>query len=354
MQSRNVDLLQFSVLILWKHEWEHAPDNAGAVGETLKKLVEKEVICMQANGVALDDSRVQELAAKATFRDYMSIMKWGITIANLLAAFAGMWVASHGHPSPLALLFTLVGTALVVAGGAALNNYYDRDIDQVMDRTKHKRAVAQGKVAPGAALAIGLSMSAVGLGVLYFFIDWQAAACAFVGLFVYSYLYTVWFKRHTTLNTVLGGVSGAMPPLIGWAAGSGGSLGLGAWALFFTFFLWQPPHFLPLAMKKTEDYRAAGIPMLPVVRGFRETKRQIVIYTAAMVPVSLMLTTLHYEGWIYFVVMAVLGLIFLVQAIRGLFVPADQDLIWANKVFRFSLVYLMALCIVLVVSVSIL
>lgn len=308
---------------------------------------------VQASGMALDESHVQELgSAKATFRDYISIMKWGITIANLMATFAGMWVACHGHPSLLAMLFTLVGTAMVVAGGAALNNYYDRDIDQLMPRTK-KRAVAQGRVAPGAALAIGLSMSVVGLAVLFFLVDWQAAACGFVGLFVYSYLYTVWFKRHTTLNTVLGGVSGAMPPLIGWAAGSGGSLGLGAWALFFTFFLWQPPHFLPLAMKKTEDYRAAGIPMLPVVRGFNETKRQIVLYTAAMVPVSLMLTTLHYEGWIYFIVMAVLGIMFLVMAVQGLFVKPENDLVWANKLFRFSLIYLMALCVVLVASVSI-
>lgn len=278
-------------------------------------------------------------------------MKWGITIANLMATFAGMWAASHGHPPLAILFFTLLGTTLVVAGGAALNNYYDRDIDQHMARTK-KRAVAVGKVAPGIALCIGLSMSVVGLFVLFYFVNLQAAACAFVGLFVYSYLYTVWFKRHTTLNTVLGGVSGAMPPLIGWAAGSGGSLPLTAWCVFFTFFLWQPPHFLPLAMKKTEDYRAAGIPMLPVVRGFRETKRQIVVYTAAMVPVSLMLTTLHAEGWIYFIVMAVLGLIFLYMAIQGLFVKPDQDLVWANKVFRFSLIYLTALCIVMVLSVS--
>lgn len=306
---------------------------------------------MQANGVAFEETVDGLQTAKATFRDYISIMKWGITIANLMATFAGMWVSSQGRPSPIVMLFTLVGTALVVAGGAALNNYYDRDIDQHMARTK-KRAVARGKVAPGAALAIGLSMSAVGLGILFFLVNWQAAACAFVGLFVYSYLYTVWFKRHTTLNTVLGGVSGAMPPLIGWAAGSGGSLPLAAWCLFFTFFLWQPPHFLPLAMKKTEDYRAAGIPMLPVVRGFRETKRQIVFYTAAMVPVSLMLTTLHAEGWIYFIVMAVLGIWFLVMALKGLSVKPDQDLVWANQLFRFSLVYLMALCIVLVVSVS--
>ncbi|GMA58463.1 hypothetical protein GCM10025858_29660 [Alicyclobacillus sacchari] len=197
---------------------------------------------MQANGVVYEDPSNGLESAKATLRDYISIMKWGITIANLMATFAGMWVASGGHPGLAPLLLTLVGTALVVAGGAALNNFYDRDIDQHMMRTKN-RAVAQGKVSPGAALAIGLSMSIVGLAILLLFVNWQSAACAFVGLFVYSYLYTVWFKRHTTLNTVLGGVSGAMPPLIGWAAGSGGSISLAGWCLFFTFFLWQPPHF---------------------------------------------------------------------------------------------------------------
>lgn len=304
------------------------------------------------DGLVVEESKVASVGGeKATFRDYISIMKWGITIANVMATFAGMWVASLGTPHLLTLTFTLVGTALVVAGGAALNNYYDRDIDQLMPRT-HTRAVAKGKVAPGAALAIGLSMSAIGLALLFFLVNWVAATCAFVGLFVYSYLYTVWFKRHTTLNTVLGGVSGAMPPLIGWAAGSGGSLGLAAWALFFTFFLWQPPHFLPLAMKKTEDYRAAGIPMLPVVRGFRETKRQILIYTAAMVPVSLILPVIGYEGLLYFVTMAVLGIIFLTMAIKGLFVSEQADLVWANKLFRFSLIYLMVLCVVLVLSVS--
>ncbi|GLV13457.1 protoheme IX farnesyltransferase 2 [Alicyclobacillus hesperidum] len=307
---------------------------------------------MQANGVVYEEPSNGLENAKATLRDYISIMKWGITIANLMATFAGMWVASGGHPGLAPLLLTLVGTALVVAGGAALNNFYDRDIDQHMARTKH-RAVAQGKVSPAAALAIGLSMSVVGLAVLLLFVNWQSAACAFVGLFVYSYLYTVWFKRHTTLNTVLGGVSGAMPPLIGWAAGSGGSISLAGWCLFFTFFLWQPPHFLPLAMKKTEDYRAAGIPMLPVVRGFRETKRQIVLYTAAMVPVSLMMTPLGAEGWIYFVVMAVLGIWFLYLGVKGLYIQPERDLEWANQVFRFSLIYLTALCVVCVLSVSI-
>jgi heme o synthase len=126
-------------------------------------------------------------------------------------------------------------------------------------------------------------------------------------------------------------------------------LDLGGWVLFFIFFLWQPPHFLPLAMKKVDDYRRAGIPMLPVVRGFAESKRQILRYTAAMVPVSLMLYALRYEGLFYFIVMVLLGIGFLVQAVRGF--SAKDDLQWANKLFGFSLIYLTGLCIVMVVGV---
>lgn len=284
----------------------------------------------------------------ATLRDYVSLAKVGITVANLMATFAGFWVSSHGHPNLLLLLFALLGTALVVAGGATLNNYVDMDIDVQMQRTQ-ERALVAGKVKPKIAFWMGITLSAVGLLILTFLVNWQSAACAFVGLVMYAYIYTVWLKRTTTLSTVFGGISGAMPPLIGWTAGNGGVLDLGGWVLFFIFFLWQPPHFLPLAMKKVDDYRRAGIPMLPVVRGFTESKRQIVRYTAAMVPVSLMLYALRYEGLFYFIVMVLLGIGFLVQAVRGF--SAKDDLQWANKLFGFSLIYLTGLCIVMVVGV---
>lgn len=282
-----------------------------------------------------------------SLRDYISVLKLGITIANVMATVSGLWVGSHGHPGILTLVITMIGTAMVVAGGAALNNYVDRDIDHRMSRTQG-RAVVTGKVNPTIVLWMGLSLGVAGTVLLAAFVNLVAAACAFGGLIVYSYIYTVWLKRTTTLSTVLGGVAGALPPLIGFAAGSHGELGLGAWVLFFIFFFWQPPHFLPLAMKRTEEYRAAGIPMLPVVRGFAETKMQILLYTAAMVPVSLMLYGLGYEGIIYLVTSAVLGLVFLGRAIQGLFVK--DDLAWSKKLFGFSLLYLTAMCIVMIVS----
>jgi len=286
-------------------------------------------------------------STKAHFRDYVSVTKVGINVANLMSTFAGFWVGSHGHPHVLPLLFTLVGTALIVASGAALNNYIDRDIDQHMERTS-ARAVVTGKVQPRAVLVMGLVLGVVGIVILLTLVNPVAAGCGFIGLVSYAYLYTVWLKRTTTLSTVLGGVAGAMPPLIGFAAGSGGSIDMAAWVLFFIFFLWQPPHFLPLAMKRAEEYRAAGIPMLPVVKGFLETKRQIVRYTAALVPVSLLLYGLKYEGAIYLISATILGLVFLWKAARGFSVK--DDLAWAKNLFTYSLLYLTALCVVLVVS----
>jgi heme o synthase len=286
-------------------------------------------------------------SARGSLRDYISVLKLGITIANVMATIAGLWVGSHGHPQILTLLFTIIGTAMVVAGGAALNNYVDRDIDYRMSRTK-ERAVVSGKVKPTIVFWMGLSLGVIGTVILAALVNIVAAACAFGGLIAYSYIYTVWLKRTTTLSTVLGGVAGALPPLIGFAAGSHGSLGLGAWVLFFIFFFWQPPHFLPLAMKRTEEYRAAGIPMLPVVRGFGETKLQILLYTSAMVPVSLLLYGLGYEGILYLGVSLILGLIFLGRAIQGLFVK--DDLAWSKKLFGFSLLYLTAMCLVMIVS----
>lgn len=304
---------------------------------------------MATDGIALHHAIQQDSVEvpKTTWRDYTSILKLGITVANLMATFAGLWVGSHGHPHLMASVYTLLGTAFVVAGGAALNNYVDRDIDHRMKRTID-RALATGKVPAQAALWMGIGLGVAGTVILGLLVNVPAAACAFLGLIVYSYFYTVWLKRTTTLSTVFGGIAGAMPPVVGFAGGSGGELGIAAWVLFALFFLWQPPHFLPLAMKRSEEYRAAGIPMLPVVKGYRETKWQILRYTAAMLPVSVLLYGLRYEGRIYLAVSLVLGFVFLVKAVQGIY--AKDDLQWASKLFGFSLLYLTALCVAMVIS----
>lgn len=303
---------------------------------------------MAVHGMAAKRVRGEEAQQPhRKWRDYISLMKLGITTANLMATVAGLWMGAHGHPWWRTVAITLVGTAMVVASGATLNNFVDRDIDVRMERTSG-RALPAGKVQPLSALVIGLTLGAAGLVLLAGWVNGTAAACAFVGLVMYAYVYTVWLKRTTTLSTVLGGLAGAMPPLIGYAAGSGGRLDLAAWVVFSVFFLWQPPHFLPLAMKRVEDYRAAGIPMLPVVRGYTETKWQILVYTAAMVPVSLLPYALRAAGVIYLLVALVLGVIFLWRAVQGLF--TKDDLAWANRLFRFSLVYLTGICLAMIIN----
>lgn len=286
-----------------------------------------------------------DVVRRSTLRDYVSITKVGITVANLMSTFAGLWAGSHGRPSAWLILYTLLGTALVVASGATLNNYFDRDIDRKMARTR-SRALVTGTVEPRLALWMGLALGVAGLALLALLVNVTAAVFALAGLVMYAYVYTVWLKRNTTWSTVLGGFAGAMPPLVGWAAGSGGALTLPALVVFLVFFLWQPPHFFPLAMKRCEDYRAAGIPMLPVVRGFRHTKLQIIAFTVVMVPVSFLLYVVHAEGVIYLVVAATLGIVFLIKAVQGLY--AKNDLVWAGKLFGYSLLYLTGLCIAMV------
>lgn len=283
-----------------------------------------------------------------SWKDYVSLTKVGITAANLWTAFTGLWLASKGHPDLYVTAMTLVGTALVVAGGATLNNWVDRDIDPLMSRTA-KRPLAEGRIPAARALAFGLILSAAGLSILGLGLNPLAALMGFAGLFTYVVVYTMWLKRTTTLNTVVGGVAGAAPPLIGWTAVTG-TLDVGAWVLFLLLFLWQPPHFLALAIKRVEEYRAAGVPMLPVVRGFEETKRQMIRYTAAMVPISFLLYGVGAVNKLYLAAAAILGAVYLVLALWGLW---TADVIkWANLMFRYSLVYLTAACAMMIVAVQ--
>ncbi len=285
-------------------------------------------------------------AEKATWRDYLTLTKPGINASNLMAAFAGFWLAGHGQLDLLLLLATLLGTALVIAGGCALNNVIDRDIDPLMSRTQ-KRPVASGRVRPMVALWFGIGLTLTGFVVLAALVNPLAAFLAMIGHFVYVGIYSLWLKRTTTLNTVVGGISGAVPPMIGWAAVTG-SIDPPAWILFTFMFLWQPPHFLALAIRRMEEYRAAGVPMLPVVRGFAETKRQNFLYVAAMVPASLLLVQTGVVGILYLVVATVLGLVYIGLSLEGFFTKDDHR--WGERMFYYSLVYLTAMLLVMIVD----
>jgi protoheme IX farnesyltransferase len=172
---------------------------------------------------------------------------------------------------------------------------------------------------------------------------------AIIGLFFYVVIYTIWLKRTSTLNTVVGGVSGAMPPVIGYVAVSG-QMDAVAWILFIFLFLWQPPHFLALAMRRCEEYRAAGIPMLPVVRGFEETKRQMLIWAAVLIPASLLLYGLGVVGIVYFTLALILGLVWVGLLIVGFYVK--DEIRWARKMFLYSIIYLTVLFNVMIFNTT--
>ncbi|SDI65552.1 heme o synthase [Natribacillus halophilus] len=288
-----------------------------------------------------------EKTADKPWKIYFELAKPGIVMSNLLTAFAGFYLAveytsgySLGGNFHI-LLLTMLGIALVLAGGTTLNNYIDRDIDPLME-SKKERPTVKGTIEPKKVLYAGLLQSAVGIAALLA-IQPMAAFIAMIGLVVYVMAYSMWLKRTHSLNTVVGSLAGAVPPLIGWAAVDPG-LHMYAWLMFAVMFMWQPPHFLALAMMRVEEYRYAGIPMLPVVAGFRMTKRQILVYITALIPISLLLFGF---GMIYTIVAAALGIGWLALGLKG--VRSKDDTKWARSMFMYSLSYLTVLFVIMVV-----
>lgn len=277
--------------------------------------------------------------------DLKSLIKLGIINSNLFTAFTGFWLAVHFADSRLllhwdSLLFTLLGSGLVIAGGCVLNNWYDVDIDPVMERTKTRPTVT-GNITLQQAFVLGITLSLLGFGLLTM-TTLTATIIAFVGWFTYVVLYTVWSKRRYTLNTAVGSISGAVPPLIGWTA-INPEMHIVPIGLFLIMFIWQTPHFLALAMKKKDEYKKAEVPMLPAVYGFDFTKRQIIIYIACLFPLPFYLIDL---GKTFVIFATVLNVIWLTIAIGGLFIK--NHLKWANWIFVFSLSYMMLLFLTMI------
>ncbi|MCP3026245.1 heme o synthase [Halobacillus sp. A5] len=292
-------------------------------------------------------TQVMNAAVRETslLADIKSLIKVGIINSNLITTFTGFWLAVYYTGASftdqwLTFLLTMLGTAFVIAGGCILNNWYDRDIDHLMSRTESRPTVT-GSIPLNVIKWMGIGVSSVGIVVLSFTTIPAALFGAF-GWFTYVVLYTMWSKRKYTINTVIGSFSGAVPPLIGWAAVEP-SLQLEAIMLFLIMFIWQTPHFLALAMKKKDEYKAAGIPMLPVVHGFRMTKRQIVIYVACLLPLPIYLASL---GTVFLVVAFALSLGWLILGIAGFFMKDDYK--WATWMFVYSLNYLTILFLTMV------
>lgn len=272
------------------------------------------------------------LTARAA--DYLALTKPRLTGLVLLTTLAGFHAATRGPLDGGLLLSTLMGTALVAAGAAVLNQYLERDVDALMRRTR-RRPLPAGRVAPEEALAFGVLLSAAGLLYLAFAVRMLAALLAALSLGTYLFLYTP-MKRTTPLCTLMGGVPGALPPMIGWAAARD-ALGIEAWLLFVILFLWQQPHFLAIAWLYREDYAAAGLPMLPVVDDGDSTGRQAMLYAAALVPASLLPVIHGQAGAPYVVGALVLGAGFLACG-AALAIASSRPA--ARRLFLASLIYL--------------
>ncbi|WP_085524107.1 heme o synthase [Tuberibacillus sp. Marseille-P3662] len=297
----------------------------------------------------MEPGPLSEANPSGTWKDFLTISKTGIVISNLITTFTGIWLALTFNEYAfldyiMTIIYALIGTALIIAGGCCFNNYIDRDIDQLMERTQ-ERPSATGRLDERQVLWAGIAMSILGTMSLML-AHYAAAILGLIGLFVYVVVYTWWLKRTHSLNTIVGGISGAIPPMIGWAA-IDPSLSTGIpWLLFMVMFLWQPPHFLALAIKRVEEYRKAGIPMLPVVAGFEFTKRQMTTYVLVLFPVSLLLYEL---GAIYLIAAIVLGLGWIAVSLYGFYMK--DTIKWARIMFVYSLNYMTIMFIVMVVSV---
>lgn len=291
----------------------------------------------------------EETAGAVTWRDFVQLAKPGILFSNLITTFGGFWIASKWEIDLMLMLWTLLGTALVMASGCVLNNYLDRDLDSLMSRTK-KRATATGRVQPKVVLTYGIVLGVIGLAVLQLLADSTLATLlGLLGLFVYVWVYTAWLKRTSVWSTVIGGISGAVPPVIGYCVVTN-QIDAGAWILFAIMFLWQPPHFWALGIRRKEEYRAAGYPLLPVVHGVYPTKISMLRYVVLLVPASLLLYMFDYVGEIYLFAAAILGLVWTFMCVAG-FRAKNED-VWAKRVFLFSINYLTLLFLIMVIDTN--
>jgi protoheme IX farnesyltransferase len=285
-------------------------------------------------------------APNGPLRDYVTLTKPRIMTLLLLTGACGMFVGAGGWPGGWALLAAMSGLALACGGASALNHVLDADIDRLMGKRTEKRPVAAGRVPPSRALEFGLALSALSFVLLASTVNVLAAALALVGNLFYVLVYTRWLKRSTPQNIVIGGAAGAVPPLVGYAAAAG-DVTLAALLLFAIVFFWTPPHFWALALLIKENYAAAKVPMLPVVRGDRETARQIVVYTVVLIAVSVTPVLWAGMGAVYLVSALALGAAFLALALVLQHTLSRRH---AVLLFHYSLLYLALLFVAMAID----
>ncbi|EKN71729.1 protoheme IX farnesyltransferase [Neobacillus bataviensis LMG 21833] len=286
------------------------------------------------------------LTNSTLFADIRALFKAPVLIANVLPVFTGFWLALYFTGASFndywdVFFLTLIGSTLVMAGALVINNWYDVDIDTVMDRTK-KRPTVTGHFSLKMVLTLGISLSVIGF-ILLLFTTVEAAIYGFVGWFTYVILYTMWSKRRYTLNTVIGSVSGAVTPLIGWTAIESG-FHIIPIMLALILFIFQMPHTFAIAIKKYDEYKAAGVAMLPVVYGLPMTKRQMAVYVACLLPLPFYLGSL---GTSFVVLATLLNVGWLAVSIYGFF--TKNDLKWAHVIFLYSVNYITIMFLMMII-----
>ncbi len=282
--------------------------------------------------------------------DWIALLKPRVLTLVVFTALIGMLVAP-GHINPVVAVVAIVAITVAAGAAGAINMWFDRDIDARMARTA-TRPIPAGRIAPGEALGFGITLAAASVGLMYLATNLAASAVLALSIGFYVFVYTMWLKRRTPQNIVIGGAAGAFPPMIGWAAVTG-SVELMPLLMFAIIFFWTPPHFWALSLYACKDYERAGVPMLPVIAGARETRRQIMIYTVLLVPLTLLPWYLHLAGPVYGLCALIFGLIFAAanlsvlldrQDAAGVSLTRDRP---ARIAFRVSMLYLFALFLAL-------
>ena len=284
------------------------------------------------------------VSADGDVGDYIALLKPRVMSLVVFTAFAGLYLAP-GSIHPVIAIVAVLCIAVGAGASGAINMWYDRDIDAVMDRTA-ARPIPSGRVQPGAALGFGVALAAWSVMVMGLAVEWSAAALLAFTICFYVFVYTIWLKRRTPQNIVIGGAAGAFPPMVGWSAVTG-DITFSSIILFAIIFMWTPPHFWALALYRRGDYEKAGVPMMPVVAGERETKRQIILYTVLLVPITLAPTLLGISSWFYGFIAVFMGLVFVSLTLA---IYRDSSEKYARLTFVFSILYLFIIFTTLVVD----
>ncbi|EOX5554879.1 heme o synthase [Yersinia enterocolitica] len=282
-------------------------------------------------------------------KQYLQVTKPGIIFGNLISVVGGFLLASKGVIDYPLFLATLFGVSLVVASGCVFNNYIDRDIDRIMERTKN-RVLVKGLIDPKVSLIYASILGIAGMLLLYVGANPLAMWLAVIGSVIYVGVYSLYMKRKSVYGTLIGSLSGAAPPVIGYCAVTG-QFDMGALILLLIFSLWQMPHSYAIAIFRFKDYQAANIPVLPVIKGISVTKNHITLYILAFMVATLMLTLSGYAGYKYLVVAAAVSVWWLGMALRGY--KATNDSVWARKLFVFSIIAITSLSVMMSVDFNV-